>query len=134
MKDKISKNRLTVLLVFILISVILTSYSFYKQIPGIDIKQAIRSRLEKISKEILPKVDKGQTKILVPISPDNLAKLAILSENPDFEKYLEYKQFNPGRDDDNDVHDPNIFVEVNDFRWSVVGNLYYLEPKDALRK
>jgi hypothetical protein len=139
MKTPLWKIPLWIFLALAAIRLILAPYVMYcqKQVQSAkvaDIKQKIRTSIELISPEILPKIDKGQKKILVPISPNNLAKLAILSENPDFEKYLEYTQFNSGRDDDNDVYDPNIFVDVNDFRWFVVKDLYYLKPKDALIK
>lgn len=130
--NAIKSYRIVIFLVFILISVILTAYSFYKQIPNVDIKQEIRTLLESINPEILSKIDKGRAKILVPISPTKLVKLTNLSENPNFNKYLSVEQFTR-KDDFNDFKDPNILVDVNDFDW-FWNNTYYLCPKDALIK
>ena len=126
-------SRFLFLLMGFTISVILTSYSMYQEASIKPVtKQEIRTLLESINPAILSKIDKGQKKILVPINTYKLVKLTSLSENPNFGKYLSFKQVN--RDDNfNNFKDPNIFVEINDFSWSWC-QTYYLYPKDALVK
>ena len=151
MKNQLEKIRpwpygLLIFLGLILISIILTSYSMYeskqqqikvlqKQIfdPNtINTKQEIRTLLESINPEILRRIYAGQKKILTTLSTPNEVKLSNLSERPDFEKYLSFKQINNEKDDFNDFEDPNIFIEGDKyFSWE---QAYYHYPKDALIK
>ena len=138
MKDELKNIRphaLSILLVFILISTILTSYSMYTNKQSIqsqqDTKQKIRTLLESISPEILQRIDAGRKKILVCISTQDAVKLSNLSKRVDFDKYLSVKQITI-EDDSNGLEDPNIFIENDEYIW--VNNGHYLYPKDALIK
>jgi hypothetical protein len=94
-------------------------------------KQEIRTFLESINPEILQRIDLGQKKILVCISTQDTVKLSNLSERVDFDKYLSVKQIT-FEDDSNDLGDPNISIENDEYLW--VNNGHYLYPQDALRK
>jgi hypothetical protein len=126
--------RLLILLGFIFISVILTSYSMYKkyhQAAKTDIKQEIRTFLESINPLILQKIDAGEKEIIVSIIPDTHIKLVSLSQQKtDFDKFLsfEWSGYVSGKCD-------SIIEDL-----SPTGHIrpetteYYLHPKDVLKK
>lgn len=94
-------------------------------------KQEIRTFLESIHPEILRRIDHDYAKILTTLSVPNQVKLTNLSERPDFEKYMSFKQINNDTDDFNDFDDPNVFIEGDEyFNWI---QAHYLYPKDALK-
>jgi hypothetical protein len=137
-------GRLLIILGFLYISTIITSYKMYTRqqqtitklqetqtLKKQDTKQEIRTFLESINPEILRRIDKGQEEILTYIKA-NYVKLAILSEHPDFEKYLSFRHINNDKDDFTDFDDPNIFID-GDVHFSWI-DAYYLYPKDALIK
>jgi hypothetical protein len=136
MKDTIKPYRITILLGFILISVMLTSYSLYENKPTVqnaktDTKQDIRFLLESINPEILQKIDTKQKEIRILISIPNEVELKGLSKRPDFNKFLSFKQCQCGDIKDSNSYVKNYINELNDDSWRVG---YCLYPKDALIK
>ena len=148
MKEKIRivswPYRLLMLLGFVFISVVLTSYSLYSQQQQTilklneklnikaDTKRQIRTFLESVNPKILEEIDEGRVKVLTTLSASKHVELVNLSKQSDFNKYLSFKHISREEDEINDLQDPNIFIEGDEFlSWE---QAYYLYPKDALRK
>lgn len=131
MKDRLANARpyaLSILLAFILISTILTSYSMHGNIH--NTKQDIRSFFESINPEILHRVDTSRDEIPVLLGSQDQLKLSELSKRSDFDSYLSARK---GKD--------GVIVDgrptTNELRrMGQTGYMdrYYFYPKDALAK
>lgn len=138
MKDRLLKviryHRVTIFLLFMLFSIILTSYSFYKDFQNVNAantksvtKQELRTFFEDVNEAILPMIDAGQKEIRISISIPKEVDLLNMSKRPDFDKFLSIKQCQC-----DDIYGVEKYVnQSNDLSWRVG---YCLYPKDALIK
>ncbi|MGA1980413.1 MAG: hypothetical protein ABSG99_07640 [Sedimentisphaerales bacterium] len=128
MKDTIKRIRpysSRILWVCIFISVIATSYSFYKQIPNTDTKKEIRNHLKTINPKILQKIDEGEKEVHIIIRLPNLNKLKALQTYPSFNDFLFFQWVGDA---------PLDSIEDLDQNEQHERQYYYLYPRPALKE